>query len=164
MRRRGLLRAMLIVLASAGGLSGCYYDPYTGGYYPYPPYPAPYTTARPIRTGRRHPERRTLGDGAAAPGERTGSADPAAAAAVKLTYFYFFFFFFKKKKKIFFFPKSGLSARRRRGRPLLAQRQPFGHKPAVIRRKPILQQLRALDAVDAEVAKVAPQLEPRPRP
>lgn len=42
MRRRGWLRAMLIVLACAGGLSGCYYDPYTGGYYPYPPYPAPY--------------------------------------------------------------------------------------------------------------------------
>jgi len=33
---------VLIVLASASGLSGCYYDPYTGGYYPYPPYPYPY--------------------------------------------------------------------------------------------------------------------------
>ncbi|MGH7062470.1 MAG: hypothetical protein ACREET_00170 [Stellaceae bacterium] len=35
-------RAMLIALAGAGALSGCYYDPYTGGYYPYPPYPSPY--------------------------------------------------------------------------------------------------------------------------
>jgi hypothetical protein len=51
MRRRGLWRAMLIVLASAGGLSGCYYDPYTGGYYPYPPYPAPY----PYRPGYPYP-------------------------------------------------------------------------------------------------------------
>ena len=32
----------LTLLASAVGLSGCYYDPYTGGYYPYPPYPYPY--------------------------------------------------------------------------------------------------------------------------
>jgi hypothetical protein len=32
----------LTLLASAGALSGCYYDPYTGGYYPYPPYPYPY--------------------------------------------------------------------------------------------------------------------------
>lgn len=42
MRRGRLWGVLLIVLASAGGLSGCYYDPYTGGYYPYPPYPAPY--------------------------------------------------------------------------------------------------------------------------
>jgi hypothetical protein len=39
---RRLWWAVLIVLASAGALSGCYYDPYTGGYYPYPPYPYPY--------------------------------------------------------------------------------------------------------------------------
>lgn len=31
-------RMMLIALALAGGLSGCYYDPYTGLTYPYPPY------------------------------------------------------------------------------------------------------------------------------
>ncbi len=42
MRGVCLWRAVLIVLAAAGGLAGCYYDPYTGGYYPYPPYPAPY--------------------------------------------------------------------------------------------------------------------------
>ncbi len=42
MVRRRLRQAMLIVLASAGILSGCYYDPYTGGYYPYPPAPYPY--------------------------------------------------------------------------------------------------------------------------
>ena len=42
MRQLRFWRAMLIVLASAGGLSGCYYDPYTGGYYPYPPYPSAY--------------------------------------------------------------------------------------------------------------------------
>jgi hypothetical protein len=42
MGRRRLSRALLIALVSAGALSGCYYDPYTGGYYPYPPYPYPY--------------------------------------------------------------------------------------------------------------------------
>jgi hypothetical protein len=42
MQRLRLWWAVLIVLAGAGGLSGCYYDPYTGGYYPYPPYPYPY--------------------------------------------------------------------------------------------------------------------------
>src|SRR5277367_4932354 len=42
MRRCWLWAGVLFVLASAGGLSGCYYDPYTGGYYPYPPYPYPY--------------------------------------------------------------------------------------------------------------------------
>ena len=42
MRRCRFWRAALIVLVSAAGLSGCYYDPYTGGYYPYPPYPYPY--------------------------------------------------------------------------------------------------------------------------
>jgi hypothetical protein len=42
MRRGRLWRALLVVLVSAGALSGCYYDPYTGGYYPYPPYPYPY--------------------------------------------------------------------------------------------------------------------------
>jgi len=42
MVRRRLWRAVLIVLASAGILSGCYYDPYGGGYYPYPPAPYPY--------------------------------------------------------------------------------------------------------------------------
>ena len=31
-------RAMLIALAGAGALSGCYYDPFTGYWYAYPPY------------------------------------------------------------------------------------------------------------------------------
>jgi hypothetical protein len=34
-------RAMLIAIVAAGALSGCYYDPYTGYYSPYPPYPYP---------------------------------------------------------------------------------------------------------------------------
>jgi hypothetical protein len=51
MRRSRLWMAMLIVLASAGGLSGCYYDPYTGGYYPYPPYPSPYPYRPPYPYG-----------------------------------------------------------------------------------------------------------------
>jgi hypothetical protein len=33
--------AALLALASAAALSGCYYDPYTGYFYPYPP-PYPY--------------------------------------------------------------------------------------------------------------------------
>lgn len=41
MRRLRLCLAILVVLVGAGALSGCYYDPYTGGYYPYPPYPYP---------------------------------------------------------------------------------------------------------------------------
>jgi hypothetical protein len=40
-----LWRALLIVAASTGGLRGCYYDPYTGAYYSYPPYPYPYPYA-----------------------------------------------------------------------------------------------------------------------
>jgi hypothetical protein len=51
---RRVWRAMLIVLVGAGALSGCYYDPYTGywypaaGYYPYPwayPFPPGYPYA-----------------------------------------------------------------------------------------------------------------------
>ena len=42
MRRCRFWARVLFVLASAAALSGCYYDPYTGGYYPYPPYPYPY--------------------------------------------------------------------------------------------------------------------------
>ncbi|MGH7030528.1 MAG: hypothetical protein ACREE9_09105, partial [Stellaceae bacterium] len=42
MRRFRLWLAMLVLLVGAGALSGCYYDPYTGGYYPYPPSPYPY--------------------------------------------------------------------------------------------------------------------------
>ena len=37
-RRRRVWRAMLIALAGAGALSGCYYDPFTGYWYAYPPY------------------------------------------------------------------------------------------------------------------------------
>jgi len=35
-------RAMLIALVGAGALSGCYYDPFTGYWYAYPPYYYPY--------------------------------------------------------------------------------------------------------------------------
>jgi hypothetical protein len=48
MIRRRLWRAVLIAVAGAGALSGCYYDPYTGYYYPYPgyyPYPPSYPYA-----------------------------------------------------------------------------------------------------------------------
>ena len=38
MRLGRLWRATLIVLASMGGLAGCYYNPYAGAYYSYPPY------------------------------------------------------------------------------------------------------------------------------
>jgi hypothetical protein len=41
MRRLRLRPAALFVLASAAALSGCYYDPFTGYFYPYPP-PLPY--------------------------------------------------------------------------------------------------------------------------
>ena len=41
MRRLRLRWAALFGLASAAALSGCYYDPYTGYFYPYPP-PYPY--------------------------------------------------------------------------------------------------------------------------
>jgi hypothetical protein len=37
MRRLRLRWAALFGLASAAALSGCYYDPYTGYFYPYPP-------------------------------------------------------------------------------------------------------------------------------
>ena len=39
-------RAMLIALVGAGALSGCYYDPFTGYWYAYPPY-YPYPMAYP---------------------------------------------------------------------------------------------------------------------
>ena len=45
MRRYRRWRSLLVVLAGAAALSGCYYDPYTGYSYPYPlfyPYPYPY--------------------------------------------------------------------------------------------------------------------------
>src|SRR5215471_1769702 len=48
MRRcRRVWRAILIALVGAGALSGCYYDPYTGYWYGYPPYPYPYPGAYP---------------------------------------------------------------------------------------------------------------------
>jgi hypothetical protein len=40
-RRWRLPRAALLALASAAALSGCYYNPYTGYFSPYPP-PYPY--------------------------------------------------------------------------------------------------------------------------
>ena len=41
MNRRRLRWAALFALASAAALSGCYYNPYTGYFSPYPP-PYPY--------------------------------------------------------------------------------------------------------------------------
>ena len=53
---RRLWRAVLIALAGAGALSGCYYDPYTGYWYGYPPYYTyPYPTAYPYGTGYPYP-------------------------------------------------------------------------------------------------------------
>jgi hypothetical protein len=47
MRRRRWRWATVLALAGvAAALSGCYYDPYTGWYYPYPP-PPPYPYASP---------------------------------------------------------------------------------------------------------------------
>jgi hypothetical protein len=43
--RRRLGLAPLAIAASVGGLCSSYYDPYTGGYYAYPPYPYPYPYA-----------------------------------------------------------------------------------------------------------------------
>ena len=54
-RRRRLWRAMLIALVGAGPLSGCYYDPYTGYWYAYPPYYYPYPTAYPYGPGYPYP-------------------------------------------------------------------------------------------------------------
>ena len=51
MRRYGRVwRAVLIALTGAGALSGCYYDPYTGGWYASPPY-YPYPMAYPYGPG-----------------------------------------------------------------------------------------------------------------
>jgi len=41
MRQRRSRWVPLAALAAATALSGCYYDPYTGYFYPYPP-PPPY--------------------------------------------------------------------------------------------------------------------------
>jgi hypothetical protein len=51
MRRLRLWLTMLVLVTGAGALSGCYYDPYTGGYYPYPPYPYPYPGQPPYPYG-----------------------------------------------------------------------------------------------------------------
>ena len=51
---RRVLRAVLIALAGAGALSGCYYDPYTGYWYAYPPY-YPYSMAYPYGPGYPYP-------------------------------------------------------------------------------------------------------------
>ena len=54
-------RAMLIALAGAGALSGCYYDPFTGYWYAYPPYYSPDPTAYPY--GPVYPYGNPLGPG-----------------------------------------------------------------------------------------------------
>jgi hypothetical protein len=60
-RSRRLWRAMLIALAGAGALSGCYYDPFTGYWYAYPPYYYPYPMAYPYGPG--YPYGNPLGPG-----------------------------------------------------------------------------------------------------
>jgi hypothetical protein len=52
-RRRRVWRAMMIAVVGAGALSGCYYDPYTGYWYGYPPYPYPW--AYPYASGYPYP-------------------------------------------------------------------------------------------------------------
>ena len=52
---RRVLRAVLIALVGAGALSGCYYDPYTGLWYAYPPYYYPYPMAYPYGPGYPYP-------------------------------------------------------------------------------------------------------------
>jgi hypothetical protein len=55
MKRFGRVwRAMLIALIGAAALSGCYYDPYTGYWYGYPPY-YPYPMASPYGPGYPYP-------------------------------------------------------------------------------------------------------------
>jgi hypothetical protein len=55
MRRYGRVwRAVLIALTGAGALSGCYYDPYTGGWYASPPYYG-YPPAYPYGPGYPYP-------------------------------------------------------------------------------------------------------------
>jgi hypothetical protein len=39
---RGRVILIALVLVGAGALSGCYYDPYSGYWYTYPPYPYPW--------------------------------------------------------------------------------------------------------------------------
>ena len=51
---RRVWRAVLIALVGAGALSGCYYDPYTGLWYAYPPY-YPYPMAYPYGPGYPYP-------------------------------------------------------------------------------------------------------------
>ena len=50
-RCRRVWRAMLIALVGAGALSSCYYDPFTGYWYAYPPYYYPYPMAYPYGPG-----------------------------------------------------------------------------------------------------------------
>jgi hypothetical protein len=52
---RRVWRALLIALVGAGALSGCYYDPYTGYWYAYPPYYYPYPMAYPYGPGYPYP-------------------------------------------------------------------------------------------------------------
>lgn len=69
-------RAMLIALVGAGALSGCYYDPYTGYWYAYPPYYYPYPMAYPYGPG--YPYAYPPGPNPAQ-GFAPGSAPPANA-------------------------------------------------------------------------------------
>jgi hypothetical protein len=80
MRRRRALQAMTIMLAGAGLLAGCYYDPSTGLTYAYPPYGYP----QPAPPG--YGEAPAPGYGGAAPGyggaaPEYGGAPPAYGGA-----------------------------------------------------------------------------------
>ena len=72
-RCRRVWRAMLIALVGAGALSGCYYDPYTGYWYPYPPY-YPYPMAYPYPPQYPYPYPPAANP---APGYAPGTAPPA---------------------------------------------------------------------------------------
>jgi len=79
---RRFWRAMLIALAGAGALSGCYYDPYTGYYYSYPPYP--YLWGYPYGYGYAYPP--PPGPGAnPAPGPAPYGVAPSENGPVQIT-------------------------------------------------------------------------------
>ena len=79
---RRFWRAMLIAVVTAAVLSGCYYDPYTGYYYSYPPYP--YLWGYPYGYGYAYPP--PPGPGAnPAPGPAPYGVAPSENGPVQIT-------------------------------------------------------------------------------